>query len=349
MSPVNPVSLPNHATLDRMRREAKLLQRAVRAGDPQALRLLTRHGVDRRRRPRLPAHPGPTRGRPGARLRQLAAPQALLRHGRRPPLRAGAGAGRRGRRRPVRAAGLPGLHPGRRSDRWTAARALLAEHPATVRAGRVGRGRSRRRRHGSPTAHRRPGSGPPTRRGVPLDAAVLPHLLTGGGANGGRGDRPPPAGRRRRPGRGLPVGRSAHSVHPGDRCVWAAARWAASGSRPFQPSFARMLLEAGADPNDGQALYNRQFEPATATCDCCSSTAWVEGDGGPWRRLLGDVVDDPAELLRRSAVLGGGPRHDGSGRAADRTRCRPDRRRPARPPPGRGRAAQPATNRSPRC
>jgi hypothetical protein len=30
---------------------------------------------------------------------------------------------------------------------------------------------------------------------------------------------------------------------------------------PHALALARLLLEAGADPNDGQALYNRMFEP----------------------------------------------------------------------------------------
>lgn len=36
---------------------------------------------------------------------------------------------------------------------------------------------------------------------------------------------------------------------------------------------ARLLLDRGADPNDGQTLYNRMFSPGTTTSSCSSPTA----------------------------------------------------------------------------
>ena len=62
---------------------------------------------------------------------------------------------------------------------------------------------------------------------------------------------------------------------------------------------ARLLLQAGADANDGQALYNQGWGPNPGE-------DWLEllfefgvgtGDGGPWRRLLGERQDSPRKML----------------------------------------------------
>ena len=64
-------------------------------------------------------------------------------------------------------------------------------------------------------------------------------------------------------------------------------------------TLARLLLQAGADANDGQALYNQGWGPNPGE-------DWLEllfdfglgtGDGGPWRRLLGDRQDSPRKML----------------------------------------------------
>ena len=65
-------------------------------------------------------------------------------------------------------------------------------------------------------------------------------------------------------------------------------------------ALARLLLEAGADANDGQALYNQGLGPERRQED------WLEllfefglgtGDGGPWRRLLGERQDSPRKMV----------------------------------------------------
>jgi hypothetical protein len=61
---------------------------------------------------------------------------------------------------------------------------------------------------------------------------------------------------------------------------------------------ARMLLERGADPNDGQTLYNRMFGPADDFLEVLFDFGLGEGDGGPWRRRLPDLVPDPVTRLR---------------------------------------------------
>jgi hypothetical protein len=67
---------------------------------------------------------------------------------------------------------------------------------------------------------------------------------------------------------------------------------------PHSLALARLLLEAGADPNDSQALYNRQFEPGNDHLELLLEYGLGNGDGGPWRRRLGDALDAPAEMLR---------------------------------------------------
>lgn len=60
---------------------------------------------------------------------------------------------------------------------------------------------------------------------------------------------------------------------------------------------ARLLLETGADPNDGQALYNRMFETSNDHLGLLFAYGLGRGDGGPWRRRLGEAQQTPAEML----------------------------------------------------
>jgi len=73
-------------------------------------------------------------------------------------------------------------------------------------------------------------------------------------------------------------------------------------------ALARLLLEAGADANDGQALYNQGWGPNPGE-------AWLEllfefglgtGDGGPWRRLLGERQDSPRKMLEDLLIAAAG-------------------------------------------
>jgi hypothetical protein len=74
------------------------------------------------------------------------------------------------------------------------------------------------------------------------------------------------------------------------------------GGQPPHPDWAalaRVLLEAGADPNDGQTLYNRGWgpDPDEAWLDLLLEFGLGTGDGGPWRRLLGERQDSPRQML----------------------------------------------------
>jgi len=68
---------------------------------------------------------------------------------------------------------------------------------------------------------------------------------------------------------------------------------------PEELALARLLLQAGADANDGQALYNQGWGPNR-------DEDWLEllfefglgtGDGGPWRWLLGERQESPPAMV----------------------------------------------------
>jgi hypothetical protein len=67
---------------------------------------------------------------------------------------------------------------------------------------------------------------------------------------------------------------------------------------PHSLPLGRLLLEAGADANDGQALYNRMFQPGDDHLELLFEFGLGRGDGGPWRARLEDAVDSPAEMVR---------------------------------------------------
>lgn len=70
---------------------------------------------------------------------------------------------------------------------------------------------------------------------------------------------------------------------------------------PHGLALASVLLEAGADPNDPQTLYNRQFDPDDGPIALLLEHGLGRGDGGPWRARLGHTIDTPAGQV--SALL----------------------------------------------
>ena len=70
-------------------------------------------------------------------------------------------------------------------------------------------------------------------------------------------------------------------------------------THPQELALARLLLEAGADPNDGQALYNRGWgpDPQAGWLELLFEFGLGAGDGGPWRRLLGERQDSPRAMV----------------------------------------------------
>jgi ankyrin repeat protein len=80
----------------------------------------------------------------------------------------------------------------------------------------------------------------------------------------------------------------------------AGALGSGEGDQPQHPrglALAGTLLAAGADPNDGQALYNRQFRSDDSHLLLLFGHGLGRGNGGPWRTRLGGRLDSPAELI----------------------------------------------------
>ena len=59
----------------------------------------------------------------------------------------------------------------------------------------------------------------------------------------------------------------------------------------------KLLLEAGADPNDGQTLYNRHFQPNDEHLEILFAYGLGQDKGGPWYRRFGEQLRRPAKLL----------------------------------------------------
>jgi hypothetical protein len=76
-----------------------------------------------------------------------------------------------------------------------------------------------------------------------------------------------------------------------------AADWTGQPAHPHAIPSARLLLRAGAEPNDGQALYNRMFGRNDDHLVLLFEFGLGRGAGGPWHRLLGDQLESPAEML----------------------------------------------------
>jgi ankyrin repeat protein/ketosteroid isomerase-like protein len=77
---------------------------------------------------------------------------------------------------------------------------------------------------------------------------------------------------------------------------------------PDELALARLLLRAGADPNDGQALYNQGWgqDPHEDWLELLFEFGLGTGDGGPWRRLLGERQDSPRKMLEDLLIAAAG-------------------------------------------
>jgi hypothetical protein len=72
----------------------------------------------------------------------------------------------------------------------------------------------------------------------------------------------------------------------------------AQPAHPWWESLARLLLERGANANDAQALYNRQFRPGTEHLELLFEFGLGEGDGGPWRQRMGEQMESPTQMVQ---------------------------------------------------
>ena len=77
---------------------------------------------------------------------------------------------------------------------------------------------------------------------------------------------------------------------------------------PEELALARLLLQAGADANDGQALYNQGWgpQPGEDWLELLFEFGLGTGDGGPWRRRLGERQDSPRKMLEDLLIAAAG-------------------------------------------
>lgn len=68
-------------------------------------------------------------------------------------------------------------------------------------------------------------------------------------------------------------------------------------AHPRAVALARLLLEAGADPNDGQALYNRHFDADDRHLELLLAHGLGRDRGGPWMTRFRGRLEEPAQLL----------------------------------------------------
>jgi len=68
-------------------------------------------------------------------------------------------------------------------------------------------------------------------------------------------------------------------------------------SHPHWPALGRLLLDAGANPNDAQTLYNRMFDSDDSHLTLLFEYGLGTADGGPWKTRIAEL-DPPARMLR---------------------------------------------------
>jgi ankyrin repeat protein len=296
--------LPDEPSLEQLRNQAKDLRRAVLAGDPEALAEVAERYPDRPSPLSLHAAQLVVARRYGfpswARLKQHV---EVIEHYSRFPERMGRDATSSPADDFLRLVSLG--YADDDPERWAKARRLLAEHPEIIRdsvhaaAAAADTAALRRILAADPGAARREGGPfrwPPlmylayARHNPRIDEdAVLisARLLLDAGAD-------PNAGY-------LWHGRYPFTVLTG---VFGEGELGPvrQPRHPHSLALARLLLEAGADPNDSQALYNRMFEPGNDHLELLFEFGLGTGDGSPWRRRLGDLVDTPADMLRGDLV-----------------------------------------------
>jgi hypothetical protein len=293
-------SLPNNPSLERFRRDARRLQRAVRGGDPAGLALVARHHPEGR-----PAEP--------AAFALTAAQHVVARSvgfSSWPRLQAYLRTAERFRRDPTVAVdddpldGFLSLSCLTYSQddgpaRWSAAAEMLRTHPELPErdpyaAAAVGDPSAMRAHLATrpETAHSQGGAFGWTAlfhlaasRVPQRDALTTAELLLDAGAD-------PNAGYLWL---GLPTPFTVLTLCFGEG-------EAGPGRQPRHPlgdELAGMLLARGADPNDAQTLYNRMFGRDDGHLRILLESGLGHGDGGTWHRRLGEALESPLDMVQR--------------------------------------------------
>ncbi|GAB7070692.1 hypothetical protein H7J06_24200 [Mycobacterium hodleri] len=293
-------SLPNNPSLERFRRDARRLQRAVRTNDPEALARVSRHHPAG-----APAHP--------ATFALTAAQHVVARavgFSSWPRLQSYLRTAEQLRRDPTVTVDDDPLarflsqacltySQGDGPARWSAAGDVLRAHPdlparSVYAAAAVGDATAVRR-------HLDDDAGAATEQGGPFGWTALFHL-----AAARVPQRDPVAAARLL----LDAG-----ADPNAGYLWLGLPTpftvltmcfgegeAGPGRQPRHPAadeLAGLLLDRGAEPNDAQTLYNRMFARDDGHLRILLPAGLGRGDGGPWQRRLGEALETPAEMVQR--------------------------------------------------
>ncbi|HTZ94569.1 MAG TPA: ankyrin repeat domain-containing protein [Streptosporangiaceae bacterium] len=89
-----------------------------------------------------------------------------------------------------------------------------------------------------------------------------------------------------------------HGLYPPYTAATCALGSHDEDEHPHAFALAELLLTAGADANDGQLLYNRQFGRDDRHLVLLLEHGLGRGDGGPWAARFGAKADSPREMLR---------------------------------------------------
>ena len=73
---------------------------------------------------------------------------------------------------------------------------------------------------------------------------------------------------------------------------------------PESLALARLLLERGADPNDNQTLYNRMFGPANDHLELLFEFGLGRETHGPWHRRLEEALPSPRAMVEERNCVG---------------------------------------------
>jgi ankyrin repeat protein len=89
-----------------------------------------------------------------------------------------------------------------------------------------------------------------------------------------------------------------HGLYPPYTAAACALGSHEEDEHPHAFALTELLLAAGANANDGQLLYNRQFGSDNRHLVLLFEHGLGEDDGGPWAARFGDRADTPGDMLR---------------------------------------------------